>query len=328
MLGHQVALALLLVSGPAGLCLAEESGAFLKIGAGARAIGMGNAFTAVADDSDALHSNPGGLATLQRTEFGATHAVMFLGDTLDSFSLAVPLGAQAAVMKEELSSYDGKPTAVAKYRGSVPRGTLGLGFIRLTQSGQEGRDAGRRPTGEFGASDMAVSLAYGRRFSGGLSGGVSVKSIQSRIADASASSVAMDLGLLCDVGQRWRVGGAMTNLGKGLRFEQEVSPLPMTVSLGAAVRVTGPLLLSLQASHRPNAGKTSFSLGTEYTLLAAVSLRAGYLHQQAADSGAQALLGGMGGGLGLRWGRLSLDYSLTPFGPLGNVQRFSVRARF
>ena len=41
---------------------------FLKIGAGARAIGMGEAFTGVSDDVTAVYWNPAGLGQLELTE--------------------------------------------------------------------------------------------------------------------------------------------------------------------------------------------------------------------------------------------------------------------
>ena len=44
---------------------------FNPLGAGARGLGMGGAFIAVADDGTAASFNPAGLAQLRRTEFAA-----------------------------------------------------------------------------------------------------------------------------------------------------------------------------------------------------------------------------------------------------------------
>ena len=46
---------------------------FLKIGVGARAVALGEAFTPVADDATALHWNPAGLAEFDRMQFHVTH---------------------------------------------------------------------------------------------------------------------------------------------------------------------------------------------------------------------------------------------------------------
>jgi tetratricopeptide (TPR) repeat protein len=53
--------------------------AFEDIGAGARAPGMGNAFTAVADDAYAIYYNPAGLMDLRAPEFSAAYSKLFVG---------------------------------------------------------------------------------------------------------------------------------------------------------------------------------------------------------------------------------------------------------
>src|SRR5260370_19775144 len=62
---------------------------FNPVGAGARGLGMGGAFIAVADDGTAASFNPAGLAQLRRTEF----AVVGFTDLLTS-DLTVPKGTE------------------------------------------------------------------------------------------------------------------------------------------------------------------------------------------------------------------------------------------
>src|SRR5437762_4483401 len=50
-----------------------SSGSFLKIGVGARAAALGEAFVAVANDPSAIYWNPAGLASMQRQEFQLSH---------------------------------------------------------------------------------------------------------------------------------------------------------------------------------------------------------------------------------------------------------------
>ena len=48
---------------------AGDAAAFLKTGQSVRALGMGKAFTAIADDASASYWNPAGLAQLNKKEF-------------------------------------------------------------------------------------------------------------------------------------------------------------------------------------------------------------------------------------------------------------------
>src|SRR6202041_1064947 len=63
---------------------------FLQIGAGARSLGMGEAYTAVADGPDAVYWNPAGLSRMTRPE--ATYAITSLpaGIAHDYFAFGAP----------------------------------------------------------------------------------------------------------------------------------------------------------------------------------------------------------------------------------------------
>jgi hypothetical protein len=70
----------------------KYAGAFLKVPAGARAVGMGGAFTAVADDATAAYWNPAGLAFMKYKEVYFQHASMFNAAVQYNYgSLALPM---------------------------------------------------------------------------------------------------------------------------------------------------------------------------------------------------------------------------------------------
>ncbi len=73
-------LGLMAMAGPAQAT--KYAGAFMENGGGARALGMGGAFTAVADDPSATFWNPAGLATLADKEILLMHSERF-GDLID-----------------------------------------------------------------------------------------------------------------------------------------------------------------------------------------------------------------------------------------------------
>ncbi len=317
------ALLLLLAAGGAR---AEETASFLRIGGGARAAAMGGAAAAPAADADAIFWNPAGLATLSRPEAGATHA-LYLGDQYDSLAGAVPLGSRAQTKRVELGSSSGRASATALYPSESSLGVIGVGLARMGYAAQEGRDAARRPTGDFSASDYSASLAYARPLSAAFSAGIAVKRVASRLADASGGATAMDAGGLLDLGTRfhWRFGAVVRNLGEDLRFSSQASPLPLTFAAGGSVEPLPGLLLSGELQRRPKSGQTGGSFGAEYRLHPAVALRTGYLQDRGAAGGSW---GGLTGGFGVSWSRLRLDYAISPFGSLGTVQTFSLGGKF
>jgi hypothetical protein len=151
--------------------------AFEEIGAGARPIGMGSAFTAVADDANTVYYNPAGLGQLKHPQLTAGYGRLSMGLSDDS----------------DLGS--GFLAAIAPLKGGA-LGSLGVDILNLQLSGAYREDI--------------VSLAYGRELRPGLAGGAALKFMRrSYGSDAytaidplfqrngrSADAVSLDLGAL------------------------------------------------------------------------------------------------------------------------------------
>lgn len=302
--------AFLLTPGAWLMAALDSGAAFLKIGTGARPAALGGAYTAVANDVDALYYNPAGLANLARRELGATHAEWLLGTRFDFVGLALP----------------------------TARGAFGLGVTRLATGGQEGRDANRQAAAGFSAADTAYTVSFARALSGGgsrggrTSAGANLKLLRSEIGPYSASTVALDFGAQHRFADRpLSLGAAVLNVGQGLKFRSQRDPLPLTVSLGAAYRIAEPLNLALDIRREIHDQRTDIGIGTEYALLPSFALRMGYASQytgRAGGAGALGALGGLGAGLGISRKSYRADYTFTPFGDLGNVQRLSLGAKW
>lgn len=298
----------LLVLGLASAAAAQESAAFLKLGAGARALGMGGAYTAVADDASGPAWNPAGLSAMSRPEVAATHAALPNQTRYDFLGYAQPLG----------------------------RGTLGAAASYLSQGSLDGRDASGRPTGGFSASDAAFSVSYAPRLAGPARIGGGFKYVRSAISDVSAQTFAVDLGGQYALGGwgpgRAHLGLAVLNIGPGMRFLDKSQPLPLTLAAGVAYRLPAGILAAFDAKHRPHGDGTELGVGAEYAMLGNFSLRTGFSRTAgpaAASLGAQAsAFAGFAAGFGLKARSYSLDYSMTPFGDLGAAQRISLGARF
>nr|HPI04205.1 UPF0164 family protein [Candidatus Goldiibacteriota bacterium] len=62
-------------------------GEFLNWGAGARSLGMGKAFTGLADDASAVYYNPAGLAQQNPYQLSLMHVILY-EDTMYDFAAA------------------------------------------------------------------------------------------------------------------------------------------------------------------------------------------------------------------------------------------------
>jgi hypothetical protein len=293
----------------------EPTGAaFLKIGAGARAVGMGSAYTAMADDAAAAYWNPAGLGRLGEREVSASHAE-WLGDVrYDNVTLAVPL-TRTSVM----SAGSGKDGLSHGERGKEARslGTLAGSVAALTQGDMEGRSADRRRQGDFAARDTAAAVSYGHR-AGGMAWGVSAKLIEQRLAGETAAGAAFDLGWQQDLGRRARAGLTVLNAGPRMSFVEEKFHLPLTAAAGVSVELPQGLRIGVELRRLVYDRRSSLSVGTEYLVWDRIALRGGLSERGE----------GMYFGFGLNVARYRVDYAMTPDGELGGTQRLTLSARF
>ena len=278
---------------------AAETASFLDIGVGARALGMGGAYTALADDANALYWNPAGLSKLEKREFTASHAEMFVSTRLDFLAYAHP----------------------------TSQGTFAAGLTYLSQGKIEGRDGLGRPMAGYDASDTALSLGYARKLEA-ADLGATFKYLRSHIGSSEAQGVAVDVGTKRAFG-RVSVGAALRNLGPGLKFADQRNDLPLRLAVGAAYQLAGGHAAAVELVNGPRGAGTDAAFGGECQAVKNLYLRAGYTTQTAITGGAGFdAARGLTMGLGLRNEKWSLDYAVLPSGELGRSHRFSLGARW
>lgn len=286
---------------PTGALAARESGAsFLGIPQGARAMSLSNAFTTAADPT-ALFHNIAGIA---------------------------PVGRTASFTHQRLTGE--RSSNALGYTHPLSGATLGVGLTRLSYGALESRDANGAETGSFEAYDQSLHLAAARRTSFG-SIGLGVKVIQQSIAGERADGLALDAGAQAALSRGISAGLAVQNLGPGLRFGSESYPLPLTISLGASLKLSHPLAVQVDLKHMPHENRRAFAMGSEFWLVPSLALRAGYMALSEAPAGASRsplALAGLAAGMGLKLGAVTVDYAFTPASELGDSQRLTLGWRF
>lgn len=120
------------------ICIGTAFSAFDDIGIGARPLGMGGAFVAIADDANAVMYNPAGLGFITNIETGFTHVRMFSGVVNYNYAGAViplgaigTLGASFGMLDEESNIYSERNLAFSYSTRIINNLSLGASFKML-----------------------------------------------------------------------------------------------------------------------------------------------------------------------------------------------------
>ena len=203
---------------------------------------------------------------------------------------------------------------------------LGLGDI-------EGRNENRARTGTQSSSDLLASLSYSRDFQATTGVGGTVKFFESQIAGDNTSTFAFDLGTVVRVpNQPLWLGASALNMGHGLRFIEQTTPLPLTLAVGAAARVNNALNILVDVKRYVRNDKTDIVTGVEYFLLPTAQLRLGYAAPIAGASSSNnsnlTELGHWKGGFGLGLASYQLDYAISSDSDADTLHRISLSRVF
>jgi hypothetical protein len=280
---------------------------FLKYGAGARAAGMGSAFTAVSGaGSDMVYWNPAGLASLTRRD--------------------------ATLMY--LSGLEGISYGWASFAEPGIYGVFGAAIQYMSSGDIDGTDINGESTSSFSTYDLALNFSFARYYEfyniGILDYGINLKYIYSKI-DNSASAFAVDAGAIYTLNDNVTSFGAVfQNAGTGMKYNEETETLPFVFKAGAARTFLDDNFLVAFDINFPNDNDVFVSFGAEYTIPiihvhdTAIALRAGYDGRQKDIDG----FSGVNAGFGLKYRDYLFDYAFSPYGNLGNVHRVSLGIQF
>ena len=218
-------LVLLVLAAPAGAT--KYAGEFLKIQVGARALGMGGAFTAVADDATAPYWNPAGMVYLPYREVIPQHQEKFGSLANHDYLGGVwPLGGTAGqngALGVGLLRFAVDDIPVTPRPGALQPGIdfLDYGLDNDPTTPDEGQADGVWQPGErllldaddlymASSSDMAMILSYARQRGRHLAFGGSLKFVRQSIPDTLPGEHVTSFGAGLDAGVLYMPSDAVT----------------------------------------------------------------------------------------------------------------------
>lgn len=317
MLGKKIAVTLYLTS----LIILTSVSSYAKVGTtgaeflntclGARPSGMGNTFSAIADDINTVCWNPAGLILLTEKEASFTYTnlstvfdVSGAGNMYDGFlGYAQPLKNDDTAAISLQYQEQGKIAYTTESPEVIAEYNLGANY--------------------------AAILSYAKKLSSSLNWGASFKFIQTKLWRETGHAYAVDLGgLYQSLNRKLTVGLSLQNTGTKLKMEdrEQADPLPQNLKLGMSYKLLGSnphsLILGFDID-KPTASDSNvgLSIGTEYWFRGLIALRLGYLSKEGDVKG-------MTQGIGISYRGYQLDFANVPWGELGHVQRISLTIKF
>lgn len=297
-----------------------SSATFLRIGVGARAVAMGEAFVAVANDPSAVYWNPAGLASLQRRELSVSHVQWPADVQYEHLTLLLPshrLGGSIALQL----------------------GVLGTNIDETTELQPYG--TGRT----FSYSDVLAGVAFSRRWTDKLLVGTGIKFVRedlgSQVGGPTTHAFLFDVGSIYYLGLgSVRIATSLTNFGSSLRpsgsytspydgssAQYDAFDPPLMFRYGVAfepLENDNQRLTTAFEVSQPADNEQLVKAGAEWLYKGTFALRSGYnFRADALKLSAGAGFTGEFGGL-----RGAFDYAYTDGGFLGAVHRMSLGVRF
>ena len=307
---------------------------FLNIGIGPRANAMGGAFSSIANDATAMYWNPAGIANLNEFQTVFTYTKMFADINVNFIGIVIPAGSL---------------------------GNVGISVTALNIADMEvTTEYFPEGTGEkFSAGSYAFALSYGKFITEDFSVGVNVKYIRENIFNSSADGIGFDIGTIFKTpfyGIRFassisNYGTKMQIKGEDLLIRHDPDPqrngnnatidayyttdqfeLPLRLQVGISrdfqIMDQHRLTLAVDATH-PNDNNQWVNVGGELSLFNdLISIRGGYKPLFLKDTQEGLTLGAGIKYDGLKFLKITVDYSFQKLKYLDNMHSFGVMLSF
>ncbi|MBX7151619.1 PorV/PorQ family protein [bacterium] len=278
----------------------ETGFAFLKIGIGGRAAGMGEATSAAASDATATYWNPAMLTVNSFNSIVFTHN-RWIEDVTHNFF-------------------------AAKFVND--RHAFGIHYISTGVDDIEQREIpSEEPTALFSSHDLAIGFSYAYKINERSSIGLTTKYIYERIQN-SVHAWAVDAGfthLMSLDGRNLRLAFVITNIGASGKLRSQSITLPTSMRFGGQYEILTHSKYQWNIATdivKPLKERLRVNTGTEFGFNDLTFLRVGY------QLGYKTR--GVSAGLGLKaLDKIRIDYGFTSFShALGSAHRISASFEF
>ena len=221
---------------------------YLRMGIGARALGMGGAFTSISDDASAMFWNPAGIGMVNKLEIITSIASLSLDRSLNTLGFVLP---------------------------NIMNGSLGIGIINAGVTGIKGyvrENDVDRPTGDFAYQSNMLIVSYGKPVQEQLHAGINLKIISDSLKDNSRSGFGLDIGV---------ISKPVNKLSLGLKMQDVINIIgndaaPMSINIGLAYKFfNDSLTLSGDINKIVDKENIKSRIGLEYKVADIMSFGAG-----------------------------------------------------
>lgn len=284
----------------------------LTVAVGARALGMGRAYTAASDDADIMFTNPAGLGEIDAFNFTSMSGTIFEEVNYSVLGGVYPLGG---------------------------RGAIGIGYASSRILGIELRDSDGTLLKRSNFEDRVIFASYGKKIDDKLSLGINLKYYDqdgSELNDGDGTGFNVDVGLLQkDLGWvSWGIVAKNILSSSTIRYKNgEEENLPQMVRIGTRFALLGddlysanPFPIGLTMLYDANfslegSKPTTTHIGAEAALTSDLTVRAG-IDQDPLPGRVQSVATY---GVSLRFAGLGFHYAYHPYGdPESVTQYFSI----
>lgn len=301
----------------------KYAGEFLNLGVGARALGMGGAFVAVADDGTTAYWSPAGLSYLKSKEVTFMYSQQFSNFVKTNFiSYAHPTSnwGTFSISWLRVGVDDIPKTGFIDINGNLMQD-----FDDKNDNGVKDPDELyiERPVvvGSFDDIEDGVFLSYGLRINEYLSTGLNLKFIKQSLNIHTSSGFGADIGIISELFKGFKIGLNLQDVPKttikwDLTGHEDKIPISAKVGLSYTGEIPSIKSVAIVSWSVDTKYDTTMHYGAEWMLMNSLAMRVG------SDDGR------LSAGAGFRIAAFQVDYAFIGHDDIGNTHRLSTSVRF